>query len=59
MYEIANFEEYVFQPIGHKPVLVWSKKNGYQFLSYQDRLEAVKADRLDFKIVGVLKENTK
>lgn len=57
MYEIANFEEYTLRKyLGPVPVLTWSKKNGYQFLSFIDRMKAV-AEGLDFKIIGVPKEN--
>jgi hypothetical protein len=55
MYSIENFEEYTLRKhLGDEPVLAWSRKNGYHFLSLLDRAKAIAAGE-QFKIVGVLK----
>lgn len=53
MYNIDEFEPYTFRKsLDKEPVLVWSKKNGYHFLSFIERHTGPQ----DFKIVGVLKK---
>lgn len=55
MYHLSQFEEYTLRKhLGDEPVLAWSRKNGYHFLSLIDRAKAT-ADGEQFKIVGVLK----
>lgn len=60
MYSIKNFEPYgqdaqsLRKHLGNAIVLVWSRKNGYQFMGILDRAKAV-AEALDFKIVGIEK----
>lgn len=55
MYDINNFEAYTLRKfLGDSPVLAWSRKNGYHFLSFVGRAKAIAAGE-DFKIVGVLK----
>lgn len=55
-YNIENFEPYTLRKhLGNLVVLVWSKKNGYQFMPVLDRVKAV-ADNLDFKIIAVEKD---
>lgn len=55
MYEIKDFEAYTLRKhLGAEPVLAWSQKNGYHFLSLIDRAKAIAAGE-QFKIVGVLK----
>lgn len=55
MYNIEDFKPYTLQKyLGNSPVLVWSKKNGYQFMTLSQRMMAT-ADNLQFKIVGVEK----
>jgi hypothetical protein len=52
MYNLAKFEEYTLRKhLGNEPVLAWSLKNGYHFLSFIERHTSVQ----DFKIIGVLK----
>lgn len=56
MYNIENFEPYTLRKhLGNLVVLVWSKQNGYQFMTVLDRVKAV-ADNLDFKIIAVEKD---
>jgi hypothetical protein len=53
MYSIENFEPYLLRKhLGNAIVLVWSKKNGYQFMDILDRAKAV-AEGLDFKYIAV------
>lgn len=53
MYSIENFEPYVLRKhLGNAVVLVWSRQNGYQFMTYLDRFKAV-AEGLDFKYIAV------
>lgn len=55
MYTLSEFEEYNLRKhLGNEPVLAWSRKNGYHFLSFIDRMMA-SANGETFKIVGVLK----
>ena len=55
MYSIENFEPYTLRKhLGNAIVLVWSRQNGYQFMSMLDRVKAM-ADNVEFKIVGVEK----
>lgn len=54
MYNIENFEGGLHMYIGDKPVLAWSLKNGYHFLTFIERMHAV-ANGEVFKIVGVMK----
>lgn len=57
MYSIENFEEYTLRKsLGKEPVLAWSRKNGYHFLSLIDRAKAM-ANGETFKIVAVQKED--
>lgn len=52
MYSLADFEPYTLRKhLGQEPVLAWSQKNGYHFLSMIERLTGPQ----DFKIIGVLK----
>lgn len=56
MYNINNFEEYTLRKhLGNEPVLAWSLKNGYHFLSFIDRVKS-KAAGEQVNIVGVLKK---
>ena len=56
MFDLENFEPYTLRKwIGDKPVLAWSKKNGYHFLTQLQRVKAA-VDYEQFKIVGVLKK---
>lgn len=56
MYSIENFEPYVLRKhLGNAIVLVWSKKQGYQFMNCLDRVKAV-AEGLDFKYIAVEKD---
>ena len=56
MYNIQNFEPYTLRKhLGNLVVLVWSKQNGYQFMTVLDRAKAM-ADNLDFKIIAIEKE---
>lgn len=56
MYNIENFEPYTLRKhLGNAIVLVWSKQNGYQFMTILDRVKAV-ADKLNFKIIAVEKD---
>lgn len=55
MYDLKDFEEYTLRKhLGSEPVLAWSKKSGYHFLSLIDRAKATAAGE-QFKIIGVLK----
>lgn len=55
MYDIKDFEAYTLRKrLGNEPVLAWSRKNGYHFLSFLERMMA-SANGETFKIVGVLK----
>lgn len=55
MYSIENFEPYTLRKhLGNAIVLVWSKQNGYQFMSVLDRFKAM-ANNVDFKIIAVEK----
>lgn len=55
MYNLSDFEEYTLRKhLGDEPVLAWSRKNGYHFLTLIDRAKAMAAGE-DFKIVGVMK----
>lgn len=57
MYDIKDFEAYTLRKhLGTEPILAWSRKNGYHFLSFKDQMLAY-ADGEQFKIVGVLKCN--
>lgn len=57
MYDIEDFEVYTLRKhLGQEPILAWSRKNGYHFLSFIDRAKAIAAGE-EFKIVGVLKCN--
>lgn len=58
MYSIKNFEPYTLRKhLGNATVLVWSKNQGYQFMSVLDRVKAM-ADApqgryVEFKIIAV------
>ena len=53
MYNISNFTPYTLRKhLGNLVVLVWSKQNGYQFMTVLDRVKAM-ADGLEFKIIGI------
>lgn len=55
MYNIENFSPYTLRKhLGNLVVLVWSKANGYQFMTILDRVKAM-ADGLEFKIIAVEK----
>lgn len=55
MYTLSEFEEYTPSKFPcASPVLAWSRKNGYHFLSFTARAIAI-ANGEEFKIVGVLK----
>lgn len=56
MYSLKDFEPYTLQKhLGQLPVLVWSKKNGYHFLSFPERIKAeLNGDQVN--IVGVPKK---
>lgn len=52
MYSLADFEPYSLRKhLGNEPVLAWSKKNGYHFLTFIERHACAQ----DFTIIGVLK----
>ena len=56
MYNIQNFEPYELRKhLGNLIVLVWSKQNGYQFMTALDRFKAM-ADNLEFKIIAAEKD---
>lgn len=56
MYNIENFEPYTLRKhLGNLVVLVWSKQNGYQFMTSADRFKAM-VDCLEFKLVAVEKD---
>ncbi len=53
MYNLNDFEPYTLQKhLGQLPVLAWSKKNGYHFLSFIERIKAELAGE-QVNIVGV------
>lgn len=53
MYSIADFEEYTLRKrLSTEPTLVWSKKNGYHFLTFMDRMLAM-ANGESLKIIGI------
>lgn len=53
MYNIKNFEPYALRKhLGNLVVLVWSKQNGYQFMTCLDRFKAM-ADGLEFQLIAV------
>lgn len=53
MYNLDEFEAYTLRKhLGNEPVLAWSQKNGYHFLSFIERMKAT-ADGEKFKIVAV------
>lgn len=55
MYNLSNFEPYTLRKrLANLVVLVWSKQNGYQFMTVLDRFKAV-ADNVEFKIIAVEK----
>jgi len=55
MYDLNDFEPYTLRKhLGQEPVLAWSLKSGYHFLSFTDRVFAMTRGE-EFKIVGVLK----
>lgn len=55
MYDLNDFEPYTLRKyLGQEPVLAWSLKSGYHFLSFLERMTAT-AHGEQFKIVGVLK----
>ena len=55
MYDLKDFREYIpGEYLSDKPVLAWSQKNGYHFLTVYEWYEATKKSE-QFKIVGVLK----
>jgi len=55
MYNLNDFEEYTLRKhLGNEPVLAWSRKNGYHFLSFIDRVKSEAAGE-QVNIVGVLK----
>lgn len=57
MYDIKDFEAYTLRKfLGYQPVLAWSQKNGYHFLTFTDQMLSLAAGE-QFKIVGVLKCN--
>lgn len=56
MYNLDDFEPYTLRKhLGQDPVLVWSRKNGYHFLSFLERVKAELAGE-QVNIVGVLKK---
>lgn len=55
MYNLEEFEPYTLRKhLAQEPVLAWSLKSGYHFLSFTDRMFAMVSGE-EFKIVGVLK----
>ena len=56
MYSIENFTPYppLRKHLGSAVCLVWSRANGYQFMTILDRFKAI-GNSLDFKIVGAEK----
>lgn len=55
MYDLKDFREYIpGEYLSDKPVLAWSLKNGYHFMTVYDWYEATKKYE-QFKIIGVLK----
>lgn len=55
MYSLSEFEPYTLRKhLGKEPVLAWSQKNGYHFLSFLERFKAEAAGE-QVNIVGVLK----
>jgi hypothetical protein len=55
MYNLSNFEPYTLRKhLGNLVVLVWSKANGYKFMTVLGRVKAM-TDGLEFKIVGIEK----
>lgn len=56
MYSLPNFEPYTLRKhLGNAVVLVWSKQNGYQFMTCLDRFKAM-AEGLEFQLIAVEKE---
>lgn len=56
MYNLKDFEPYLLRKhLGNLVVLVWSKRQGYQFMTVLDRAKAM-ADNLDFKIIAIEKD---
>lgn len=56
MYNLSDFEPYTLRKhLGDEPVLAWSLKSGYHFLTAHGRFMAV-ANGEQFKIVGALKK---
>lgn len=55
MYNLEDFEPYTLRKhLPAIPVLAWSLKSGYHFLSFTDQMKAYASGEL-LKIVGVLK----
>lgn len=55
MYNLNEFEEYTLRKsLDKDPVLAWSQKNGYYFLSFIDRMKAMAAGE-NFKIIALKK----
>ena len=55
MYDLEDFEPYTLRKhLGKEPVLAWSLKSGYHFLSLTDRMFAMVSGE-EFTIVGMLK----
>ena len=53
MYSLSDFEPYTLRKsLDKDPILAWSKKNGYHFLTFIERHTSTD----DFKIIGVLKK---
>ena len=55
MYALNDFEPYTnCRHLDSEPVLAWSLKDGYHFLTAHQRFNAMR-DKVKFKIVGILK----
>lgn len=55
MYDLNDFREYLEgEYLSDKPVLAWSQKNGYHFMSVYE-WHLAKSNGETFKIMGVLK----
>lgn len=55
MYNIEDFEPYILQKyLGDKVVLIWSKAQGYQFVTTVQRIKSMMGG-LDFKIIAIEK----
>lgn len=55
MYSLSDFEPYTLRKhLGNEPVLAWSRKNGYHFLSFLNRMKAM-GEGEHIKIIAVMK----